>query len=332
MMLDSFAFEPKLTPESALSTVQSMLKKRGWKKYEVEDVKLEFVPYWFFSFDILAGENSPSGKAAINASEGDLDDFVPYLLSRPLKKTKSVSEGEVLPSNISRTEINDVAKAKLAAKVGAKKDDVSISAAVKYYVPFFRVWFSNPATGDGFDVKIDACLGSPQGFDQVPGLEKQPSSLPAVLSKLTSPATFSQGLSEVISGKNKMMVWVLLGAVIVVLLYFVGFQPTASADCSVSPQFLGEREYAFFGRQFVKPRADDKGGLFIQGSCSVKAKDATPVCYSLRLMKDGRAAAQSSACSAFTPQGQSSSSSFNFSWQGSSKQKYSFEYDCINCK
>ncbi|KKW37671.1 MAG: hypothetical protein UY87_C0087G0010, partial [Candidatus Peribacteria bacterium GW2011_GWC2_54_8] len=82
-----------LSPEAALGIVQKTVLSKGWKQFDVSDVKLVYTPYWVFSFDVLAGESNPTGKTALNAYTGELNDYVPYLIERPLKKVKETEEG-----------------------------------------------------------------------------------------------------------------------------------------------------------------------------------------------------------------------------------------------
>src|SRR3989338_3721390 len=124
MLLDAPTFKTVLTPEAALGIIQKTLAARGFKEYDVTDFKLVYTPYYFFSFDVIAESGqSPSGKTALNAYNGDLNDFVPYLMDRPLKKLKeSEDKAEVEPTAISEKEAKDAASAKLASHVGLKKD------------------------------------------------------------------------------------------------------------------------------------------------------------------------------------------------------------------
>src|SRR3989344_3884009 len=111
MILDAQSFKTVLTPEAALGIVQKSVLERGWKQYDVSDVKLVYTPYWVFSFDVLAGEASPTGKTALNAYTGDLNATAPSRLEGPTKKTPQPEPGiqaEVLPTAISKSELNEV--------------------------------------------------------------------------------------------------------------------------------------------------------------------------------------------------------------------------------
>ncbi|MBI5061550.1 MAG: hypothetical protein HZB67_04525 [Candidatus Aenigmarchaeota archaeon] len=52
MLLDAPALSPVLTPEQALGIIQKSVSGKGWKKYDVAEIKLVYSPYWLFSFDI----------------------------------------------------------------------------------------------------------------------------------------------------------------------------------------------------------------------------------------------------------------------------------------
>ncbi len=173
MLLDAPSFKAVITPEAALGIIQKAVELKGWKQYDISDVKLVYTPYWLFSFDVLVGESSPTGKTALNAFTGDLNDFVPYLLERPSKKTTHTEEGaevEVLPTAISKAELAEAGVTKVAAHSGLKKESVSVSAATKYYIPSYQVWVD--AAGDSFKIDVDAVVGNPQGIEAIPERKK----------------------------------------------------------------------------------------------------------------------------------------------------------------
>src|SRR3989338_6310434 len=67
MILDAPTFELVLTPEAALGIIQKEVSRKRWAKWEVEDIRLVYTPYWIFSFDVTAEGAQPSGRVAMNA-------------------------------------------------------------------------------------------------------------------------------------------------------------------------------------------------------------------------------------------------------------------------
>ena len=346
MLLDSQAFKPVLTPEAALGIVQKTISSRGWKQYDVSDVKLVYTPYWVFSFDVLAGEASPTGKTALNAYTGELNDFIPYLMDRPLKKTTQTEEGveaEIMPTAISKGEIKDVAATKVAATAGIKKELVSISAATKYYVPSYQVWVD--AAGDSFKIDVDALVGNPMGADAIPARPQTwNESAGNTLSKLKSPSGWLELIGKTVGAltsmgkpggnKNDAVKYVVLILIIIALGYFVFFRNTAttgSVTCDLSANYYNAPELFGFGAKTVRPAADADGNLFVQGKCVFYNKgkdDAVGIIAINRIQAGGRPVAQNtSSVGILAPTGDVGTEKiFTIAWQGSRNIKYTYSY------
>ncbi|MEK6843760.1 MAG: hypothetical protein AABY04_04680, partial [Candidatus Micrarchaeota archaeon] len=173
MVLDAPTFKLVLTPESALGSVQKELNHKGWKKFEVEEIRLIYAPYYLFSFDVKSEGGSPpvAGKAALNAYSGEISDFVPMVLERPLQKQKNIEEGgEVEDTAISMQEAKQAARDKIAAQTGLKSEMVSVSAFTKYYMPFFRIWLE--VGHESMKIDVDALMGAPLGLEAAPERKK----------------------------------------------------------------------------------------------------------------------------------------------------------------
>ncbi|HII39159.1 TPA: hypothetical protein HA318_04130 [Candidatus Micrarchaeota archaeon] len=306
MLLDATTFGLVLTPEAALGVVQRVVTSKGWKKYDVSDIKLVYVPFYVFSFDISAGEQSPSGKAALNAFSGDLSEFVPMLLDRPLKKTRSTAENleaEVEASAVSMQEAKPTAQAKVASQVGAQKDAVTISAVNKFYVPFFRVWVN--VANDTFRLDVDASLGFPLGAEAIPGRPKGWNEATSeTLEKMKSPAGWLElggktvgevGSSIAGAGKggkdgalsNRGVQVIVLLAVIGVLAYFVLLGGSGGkTSCSADAAYL--KKPNLFEAAGIAPR--EVNGVFeIRGKCNFTnpGKEDEFGCTSITLIADG---------------------------------------------
>jgi hypothetical protein len=258
MILDATTFECVLTPEAALGVVQKEVTHRGYKKLEVEEIRLIYSPYYLFSFDVK-NENGPpvTGKAALNAYTGEISDFIPMIMDRPLKKTKNAQEGsEVEESAISLNEAKTAAKEKIAAQTGLKTEMVSVSAFSKVYIPFYRVWLE--VAHSPLKVDVDALMGVPLGIENTPERQKTwGEATGETLNKLKSPSGWAEMTGKAIgafsgggdshggadhgggghdahgsgadSGKTRR--WIILLVVIGALAYFLFLQPNYGVKC-----------------------------------------------------------------------------------------------------
>ncbi|MFH0971559.1 MAG: hypothetical protein V1835_03240 [Candidatus Micrarchaeota archaeon] len=279
MVLDAPTFKLVLTPEAALGVVQKEVHHRGWKKFEVEEVRLIYTPFFLFSFDVRSETGPPAtGKAAMNAYTGELSEFVPVIMERPLQKTKNIEEGgEVEETAIPSNEAKETAKDKIAAQAGIKREMVSISAVSKVYIPFFRVWLE--VAHSSLKVDVDALVGAPLGIENAPEREKTwGEATGETLSKLKSPSGWIELTGKAVGsltgaaggghgaghdehgggehgsgdgGKTKR--WLILGGAILILAYFLFMQPNYGIKCT------GEI-------------SDYRNGCILKGQCTIASK------------------------------------------------------------
>ncbi|MEM4255248.1 MAG: hypothetical protein QXR53_02875 [Candidatus Norongarragalinales archaeon] len=360
MILDAQSFKTVLTPEAALGMVQKAVAQRGWKQFDISDVKLVYTPYWVFSFDVLAGEASPTGKTALNAYTGELNDYIPYLLERPTKKatqTEPGAEVEVLPTAISKSELNEVAATKVAAHAGLKREMVSISAATKYYIPSYQVWVD--VANDSFKIDIDAVLGNPQGAEAIPQRAKGLGEAAGeTVQKMKTPSGWAELLGKTVgavsgaaagkggSGPQALQTpWVrylLLALVVLALAYFVFFRTSTqgSVSCSLFDRYYNPPEwFGLFGAKTIRPSVNEKGKLRVEGQCffSNPGKEDIPSIIALVKINDaaGSTVAQNSSfVGLLAPTGSSQTQkTFEIIWEGSRSKRYLFDYCRIeNCK
>jgi len=362
MILDAQSFKTVVTPEAALGIVQKAVLERGWKQYDVSDVKLVYTPYWFFSFDVIAGESSPTGKTALNAYSGELNDYIPYLLERPTKKTTQTEPGaqvEVLPTAISKSELNDVAATKVAAHAGLKKEVVSVSAATKYYVPSYQVWVD--VANDSFKIDIDAVLGNPQGIEAMPARPKGfGEAAGETVNKMKTPSGWMELLGKTIgmlTGTAKgvatggggpkalqtpLIRYALLGIVVLALAYFVFFRTSTqgTVSCDLFSRYYSAPEwFGVFGSKAVKPEITQEGRLRVEGQCAFNNPGSEDVPSIIALVKisdsSGTPAAQNSSfVSMLSPTGkEATKKAFYIEWEGSRAKKHFFSYCRIeDCK
>ena len=276
MLLDASSFATVLTPESVLSMLQKQLAKMGWKKYEVQEIRLIYTPFYVFSFDVTAeGAGQVGGKAALNAYTGELNEFVNILLEKPLKKTKNSEEGgEIEETSISTSEVKEAAQAKIAAQAGLKREIVSISAVSKLYVPFYRVWVE--VADDVYKMEVDACLGSASGMEQLPVKEKGWSEVAnETVNKMKSPSGWAElggktigAVGGAASGKipggkaggilgGKETRWILLAVVVIVLVYLFFATKQGGVKCDGTISGFGRNQCILLGTcTFTNPSKD----------------------------------------------------------------------------
>ncbi|MBU1198005.1 hypothetical protein KJ765_05870 [Candidatus Micrarchaeota archaeon] len=247
MILDAPTYKLVLTPEAAMGIVQKELARRGWRKFEIENVRLVYTPYYTFSFDVSAETAGPiTGKAALNAYTGDVDEFVPMLLERPLDKLKKAEDNaEIEETSVPKIEAKGAARDKIAVQTAVKRDRVSVSAINKVYIPYYRIWVNLPT--QQLRAQVDALVGSVVGLEGVHAKPKTfGESARDTVKKLASPSGIAElggkAVGSIAGGKGggssgspferKEFRWAGIGLVILVLLYLTTMQGSPDADCS----------------------------------------------------------------------------------------------------
>ncbi len=282
---DSPALKMQLTPEVAIDLAQKEVKRRGWGKFDLSDILTVYTPFYVFSFDVIAEGGAPPGKAALNASTGEINEFVPVLLERPIakeKKTPANMQVEVEATNIRIGEVEKIAALKVANMLGTKKENVAISAVSKIYVPFFRMWID--VAGDSFKTEVDGCLGYPTGLDALPQREKTWSeSASSTVEKMRSPSgilqllqnTFNE-IGKLLGGKSggKQFQWVALIAAIAVIGFLIFQQFGTKTSCEPDEAYLSRPEFlGIFGKRNLFPQEVEQGTMLVQGTCKFSSRE-----------------------------------------------------------
>ncbi len=308
MLLDAQTFELVLTPEIALGSVQKDLSRAGHKNIEVQQIRLFYEPYWIFTFDVEGAQQPISGKTALNASSGDVNEFVPMLLDRPLNKTKNTAENaecEVEPTSVDRKEVEKVSQARVAAQLGVKKDQVSVSAFQKIYVPFYRIWLS--VDGTPFKAEVDGCLGATFGLEGVPQKQKGMDEVTKeTIEKMKSPSGWMDligrtgsavtggltGKSAPIPGMGQAGVWIILvGIIVLVFLLANPLRGTSGMSCQLNDAFYKtDLNLILYKFQTIVPGYGDDGTRYVEGACkfTTKNKEGEQVCPQVYLRLDGQ--------------------------------------------
>lgn len=335
MLLDAPAFKPVLTPEAALSIVTKSVHGSGWDKYTVADIRLVYTPYYVFSFDVLASEGqSPSGQTALNAHNGELNDFVPILFDRPLKQTKETEpKADVERASIAMSEAKDAAAAKLASHVGLKKDSVVVSAVRKIYVPSFRIWLD--VAGDTRKFEVDALLGVPQGLEALPARpETFNDSLRNTLDKMKNPAGWVELIKSLFSPTaTPYSRYMILGVIVLVLIVVIGSRQGllvsgGGVECLLGDAYLGPKP--LFGERAVVPALGANNTVFIQGTCFFQNQGKKPANMVVRLtVKSGPSilAAESVAVTQLPVSQSKTEKAFELRWDASEPRDVTFQYE-----
>ncbi|MFH0835006.1 MAG: hypothetical protein V1881_01550 [Candidatus Micrarchaeota archaeon] len=344
MILDAQALEAKLTPEAALSIIQKSLAQKGWKKHEVADIKLVYTPFWTFSFDVVTGGQgpTPTGRTALNAFSGELNDLVPIILDRPIKRSKTAQEGaEVESTSVSQHEAKDTAAMKIAAHVGGiTKDMISVSALNKIYVPFYRVWVN--VSDDTYKIEVDAAMGAPMGLDEIPTRQKGwDEATSETIDRMKSPKGWAELGAKTAGaavgatkpgGENTR--YIILGLVILVLLWFVfGRGSAGDVSCKLDDNYLGSPQFlGLFGAKPIEPAYGINSTLYVRGQCDIANRGTAPipvVIVSIGIKNGDIAIARNTIVARDIPATTSGATQkkFELNWTNTGATDFSFEYE-----
>jgi hypothetical protein len=276
MLLDAPALKARVTSEVALSIVQKSLVKKGWRNASVSEFHLVYTPYWVFSFDIVAEKGaSPTGKTGLNAYTGELNDLIPAILERPVKKSRETEKGmkpEIEPTAVSYREVKETAATKIAAHVGGiKPENVSVSAVNKLYVPFYRVWVD--VAGDTHKFEVDGALGVPMGLEVVPGKPKGwEDETGEALGKLKSPSGWMDLFTRLFSfkgGESPVQRYAVLGLIILALAFFVFVAPSrGGVECKPYKEYYSPAQWFGLVKESLRPEYY-AGKYVLEGECFV---------------------------------------------------------------
>ena len=177
--LDSPALELRFTLDDILGIVESVLKERHWRRFDIDSVTLMYVPYWFFNYDIYQeyeGKSQTfSSQMAMDALTGELRPImIEILKSIPVERSKEIKhniEYKVFKPAIEQSEVKNLAQLKVAGEMGIPKNTITISGVNLIYVPIWRIWV-RLGGGRMQRLDLDAISGSPIHIEQVPERER----------------------------------------------------------------------------------------------------------------------------------------------------------------
>jgi hypothetical protein len=180
MALENPALALTIKVQDILYILEGILKQRNWKDFELASIKLVYTPFHIFNYDILVEDKDSqtsqgtSGVMAINAVNGRLDpELVDIIEKQPVTYEKEISHDiqyEVAPTAISKDELKETGRVKLAAQLGVKKENVSVSGIRTVYWPVWTVFAE--LTGMVQKIEVDGVTGVPLNIEEVPTREK----------------------------------------------------------------------------------------------------------------------------------------------------------------
>jgi hypothetical protein len=182
MLLENPAPVLNIGIQDILGILESTLREKNWKHFELANLKLVYTPHYVFNYDALREEEikgqtlseSTSGVMAMNAITGHLEPVLQHVMEKqPVSYEKDISHDlqyEIEKPAITRKEVSESCKVKIAGQLSIKKDNVSISGARLVYWPVWRIFVTLPNQIQ--KVEIEAVAGIALNFEEVPTREK----------------------------------------------------------------------------------------------------------------------------------------------------------------
>ncbi|MCK4327234.1 MAG: hypothetical protein KAW41_02030 [Candidatus Diapherotrites archaeon] len=178
MLLDAPALQVRYTLKDILGIVESVLKSRHWRKFDIESTSLVYVPHWFFNFDVYQEAEGKSqtyaSQMAIDAVTGKLNPLIVQIMqSVPTKRERETTHGiecEARIPSVQNKEVKDIAAIKVAGEMNLSKEVVTVTGVNLLYIPYWQVWIRLPSGTKRID--LDAISGSPVFISDVPERER----------------------------------------------------------------------------------------------------------------------------------------------------------------
>jgi hypothetical protein len=203
MLLENPALVLNIGVQDILGILEKTLREKNWRQFELANLKLTYQPYYIFNYDVLIEQEvegqpfsqSTSGITALNAVTGRVEPTIAEILEKqPVNYEKEIAHDlqyELLNPAITREELTDASKVKLAAQFNVKKENIAVSGFRLVYWPIWRIFVSLPEKTQ--KVEIDAVAGYPLNFEEVP--EKEVGWIEItqdMLEKMKSPAGWAE--------------------------------------------------------------------------------------------------------------------------------------------
>lgn len=181
MVLENPALSLNISVQDILDILEKTLKEKNWKHFELANLKLVYIPFYIFNYDLLIEEKveeqtfsrGTSGVMAINAIDGKLEPLLTDIMEeQPVSYEKDISHDlqyEIKKPAIKEKELADTIKVKLAGQFGVGKDSVAPSGFRLVYWPVWIIFVTLPNKIQR--VEVEAVSGYPLNFEEVPKRE-----------------------------------------------------------------------------------------------------------------------------------------------------------------
>ncbi len=133
--------------KAAEEKVIEYLNLKNLEKYFFLASELEYIPYYFFSFDVYKEDKNSTkalvkGKASLNAYTGELEtklSNIVLLMSDRENKINNENQYKIIPARIKQEEFEKLAKMEIASINNTKSDMVILSGSFFAFVPFWKI-------------------------------------------------------------------------------------------------------------------------------------------------------------------------------------------------
>ncbi|PIN98220.1 MAG: hypothetical protein COT90_05325 [Candidatus Diapherotrites archaeon CG10_big_fil_rev_8_21_14_0_10_31_34] len=217
MKLKENSFPLSFSLQETTDFIKQTLEEKNWFEFEVIEVKIVFVPYYFYSFEAFFESDeegkkivsdTSNGKLALNGLTGELDESISVPESDEL-----VKEIEELPENIPFEEksfeltekIEQIVQIKTAHHLRTGKDNVIIHSIKKVLYPVWIIDFS--VEEQTFQFTVSGVDGSVILEEEIPERELGFWEITSeTLNELKSPSSWINYTTSVISDSANFVV------------------------------------------------------------------------------------------------------------------------------
>lgn len=177
MLLEKPAFPVSCDLGCAEEKVSNFFDSNNAKNHSFIGYELEYVPYYFFSFDVYKEEKNQTkiveqGNNALNANNGNLEPKLSNLIlqiENPSREIKHNYQYKVIQPRISEKEAEKLIRMRLASNYQTIKELVVISGLSLNFVPFWKLRVN--ISGKKFFVCVNGFDGSIECKDNFPKKE-----------------------------------------------------------------------------------------------------------------------------------------------------------------
>jgi len=214
MKLKESSFPLSFSLQQATDFIKDVVEEKNWQDFEVIEVKIIFIPYYFFSYEVFFEEENKvvseavSGKIALNGKTGELDESISFSDSDELTdKIEDLDDN--IPFEELKFELNEkievIAQIKTAEHLKAAKDNVIIHSIQKVLYP---VWIIDFGVEDQtFQFTVSGVDGTVISEEEIPERELGFWEITSeTLNELKSPSNWINYTTSVVSDTTHFVV------------------------------------------------------------------------------------------------------------------------------